>query len=105
MNDYDWIIEQHYTMKKTLKEIAIELGVTPSTIGRYCTQHNIPVRIYYSSISEKEITSYIKSLGYDVIQNDRTLIHPYEIMHHLLILENTGKCGIMVCLKNNGFSL
>lgn len=96
----DWLYEQHHTKNKTLTYIAKLLGVSVTTVSRYCKLHNIEVHqissVSNTSIDENAIKQYVQNLNTadgDVILNDRKLISPYE----LDILIPTNKLAIEYC--------
>lgn len=79
-----WLIEQHHTKKKTITHIAQQLGVSTTTVCRYCRLHEIEVKSFgfVKSISrgEQEIKHFVQQLIPDEIQvNVRNVIPPYEL--------------------------
>lgn len=74
LEDKDWLIYQHHTQKKTLTQIGNELGCDTTTISRYCNNHNIDVHYYYESAQQREVSDWIRSLGVNVLTNQRKLI-------------------------------
>ena len=75
----DWLIDQHYTSKKTLSEIANQLSVDTTTIKNHLNSHGLSTKYYYQSTPEKQITEVLVSYGIIVEQNNRTIISPYEL--------------------------
>ena len=46
LNDKNWLYEQHYTQHKSLVEIALELNVNDTTVGRYLHNHGLETQHY-----------------------------------------------------------
>ena len=44
LEDYVWMYNEYITKRKTLQDIAEDLGVVKSTVGNYMLKHNIPMR-------------------------------------------------------------
>ena len=44
LEDFDWMYNEYMTKRKTLQEIADDLGIVKSTVGSYMSKHNIPMR-------------------------------------------------------------
>lgn len=79
LNDREFLIKEHHDNQKPIFQIAQELGVNGSTVQRYCRNHGIEAKYFMSSQAEKEIADLIKGCGYNVLENDRTLIRPSEL--------------------------
>ena len=74
------LIRAHISHKKSLPQLAGELGVSQSTV--YCSmqKHAIDVQRFHSSTGEHEIVEFLQSLGVtNVITNTKKLIAPYEV--------------------------
>lgn len=78
LSDFDWLYEQHVNQKRTQLEIANELGINVTTVGRYLEKFNIPKQYGVSSQSEKELVDWLH-LYTNVITNSRSIISPYEL--------------------------
>lgn len=80
LNDKQWLIEQHHTLKKTLEKIADEISVSGSTICNYLKKYDIEIKTRSSSMAEREIIEFMKSLtSSTIISNSRKIIPPYEL--------------------------
>ena len=77
LNSKEWLTEQHLT--KTVGEMAIDLGVSPSNLCKYFHKHNISITRHATSFPEKLIIEYYTSKGIKLIPHDRTVIAPREI--------------------------
>ena len=80
LNNADWLFNEQ--KKKTINQIANELGVSSSNLGKYFMKYNIPITNvnFNTSDAEKEIVSFIKSLGIsNISQNNRNTIFPKEL--------------------------
>lgn len=79
LNDFEWLKEQNQT--KTLLEIASDLGVDNTTVQSRFYQHGEQPKYHTNanSAAERELFDLIASWGIEVIQNDRTVIHPKEL--------------------------
>ena len=80
LNDSDWLIEQHHTLKKSLTQIAKELDVSDCTVGNYLKKSKVKVNHYGGSTQEKEIVEFIKNnITTEIITNSKKIIPPREI--------------------------
>jgi len=82
MHDKEWLIEQHHALKKSIKQIAKELKINDSNLGSIFKKLNIEITQTGTSMQEKEIYEYIKSIlpsDIEIITNDRTVISPFEL--------------------------
>ena len=77
LNSKDWLTEQHLT--KTVGEIAIKIGVSPSNLCKYFHKHGIPINRHATSFPEKLIIEYYTAKGITLIPHDRSVIAPREI--------------------------
>lgn len=75
----NWLITEHVGSKRTLEDIALELGVQDTTVGRYCKQHGIAVQRFAVSAGERNLQDWITSLGIPLVSNDRSIIPPQEL--------------------------
>lgn len=87
LRDKDWLIEQHSVQKRKLKDLADEIGSSPATLSRWLQFHGIIAneRNSYDRPNAQaskpclEIAEFIRSLGFEVKLNDRSLIGPLEV--------------------------
>lgn len=79
LNDLNFLMYQHMTLKKSCQEIANELGCSPTPILTRLTNAGIDVIRHNVSNVEKEIREYIETFTSDVIYNDRKIISPHEL--------------------------
>lgn len=76
MNDRDWLIDQHHTQKKTLSQIAKELGFNDiTTVYRYCVKSGVEIKYYYESAQQREVSDWLTSLDIKVESNIRNIIN------------------------------
>ncbi len=47
LNDYDWLVEQYITQNKTAIQLASELNISNTTIGRHLRKHEIEIKQTY----------------------------------------------------------
>lgn len=92
----DWLIDQHYTQKKSYTEIANDIGLSVTAVCRWGKNHNISVRKYNTSVGEKKLFEYVKSLltDFNVVSSTREIISPKEldiyVPSHNLAIEYNG---------------
>lgn len=87
LRNKNWLKEQHIDNKRTLLDIAEEIGSTVPTLSRFLSYHNIvanntniyPRKITRNSKEQAELSDYIKTITHDVIINDRKLLEGAEI--------------------------
>jgi very-short-patch-repair endonuclease len=80
LTDKDWLIEKNHVEGKSCVEIADILGTNNTTVNKAMYRLGLtPNYNYSSSYFEKQMSSFIRDLGINVIENDRNLISPYEI--------------------------
>jgi len=85
LDDIGWLKDQHHTQRKALLQIATELGFcenTPTNSGimsKMMRKHGIDIRHYFQSSGERELCSFIASLGVEMQTNCRTIIPPKEV--------------------------
>ena len=85
--DREWILKEHKEKHRTLEDIADEIGSTKSTLSVYLKKHDIDANAPNSydrdnAITSKEcqeVANYILSLGFDIQQNNRTILNGREI--------------------------
>lgn len=80
IEDKEWLIKQHHTLKRSLLDIASELSINDSTLGRYFKKHDISVLGFFVSTAEREIVEFLQSLNIpNIITNTRDIITPLEL--------------------------
>lgn len=81
LNNCEWLVKQHHSLKRPLVDIAKELNVSDSTLNRYMKQHGIRTICTFNSVGEIELRNYIKNLlpEYNVEHNTRGVIGRYEL--------------------------
>lgn len=78
--DATWLDEEYNVKKRSLSEIADELGIYYSTVGEYCRKLGFDIRLTaLRSVEESQICDYIRSLNVDVVESDRSVISPKEL--------------------------
>lgn len=91
--DRDWLIKRHHDDKRTQQQIAIELDVNPTTVGRVFNLLSIQKRRYYGSGGERELSDWLTQLGVGHQRNYR-MDGRYEldiyIESHQLAIEYCG---------------
>lgn len=64
LQDRNWLNEQYNQQKKTLVDIADDLGVYYSTVAEYCKKHGFEIRRRANySLEEKQISAFLDGLG------------------------------------------
>ena len=80
LNNPKWLYEQYVVNIKSASEIASEIGCDYSTVLEYVRKQGWPVRqVYNKSLAEKQIASYIESLGFTVTSPTDKLSGKQEI--------------------------
>lgn len=81
LHDAEWLTYQHQEKQRTLLDIAIELKVQHSTIGRYFSIHNINVMRFNFSRSELDLFNMISDIVPDekIVHNTKKVIPPQEL--------------------------
>lgn len=95
LNDSKWMTVQHIENKRSQLDIANELAVNPTTVGRYLVRHGIDKMYGQGSTGESQVYEFIQSLiGPEKVKsNVRDIISPYE----LDIYVPTQKIAIEYC--------
>lgn len=70
----EWLVEEHIVKKKTLKQIALELSVDPTTVERACNRTGTEIKYYYESAQQRELSDWLTSLDIKVETNVRNII-------------------------------
>lgn len=79
MDDRDWLHHQYVTLMRPSTSIAKELNIFYGTVLDYCRSYGFEIRHRYNrSEAEKEVESFVKSLGVNVTVGDRSIIG-YEL--------------------------
>jgi hypothetical protein len=80
LNDSKWLTTQHHENKRTLREIAHELEVDPTTVSNYCNKLGVEVKHFFVSNGEQDVFKFVTSLtDLIVLTNVRDIIPPYEL--------------------------
>lgn len=97
LNNKDWLATEHVVNQRTLEDIARELGVQDTTVGRYCKRLNIDVVRFPVSAGERELQETVMAMfgtTDDVCINTRSVIPPLEldvyVPRHNLAIEYCG---------------
>lgn len=78
--DRDWLEKEYVEKKRTLVDIAAELGVYYSTVGDYCSRHGFEIRQRSQySLLEIELATFVQSMGLEVETNERKILSGKEI--------------------------
>lgn len=92
----EWLYEEHVNKNRTIIDMANELGVTDSTMGKQLRRHNVPIQYNHDgrSLGERQLYDYVATLAPDARSSDRDLIGPKEldivIPSHKLAIEYGG---------------
>jgi hypothetical protein len=80
LNNKDWLYNEYIIQKKPSVTIAKELDIYYGTVLDYCRRHGFEIQ-YYRNLSseESEISDWLNSININHIQNDKSLIFPFEI--------------------------
>jgi len=84
IKDLDWLTHQHFVLKKSIQQIADELGVSPTPILKFLASNDVEL-IRYNNIDElssihADILSFLNLLySGEILINNRTLARPKEI--------------------------
>lgn len=95
LNNKEWLQEEYVNKKRSLVDLADQLGVYYSTVGEYCRQHgfNIRQRSNYS-LEETQISEFLNSLNISHIDGDWTILDRQEldiwIPSHSVAIELNG---------------
>lgn len=81
LNDRSWLVQQHHKNKKSLQQIAEELGLKDRTsISRKLVGFDIEIQRFFQSTGEREIFTFLtEELHLNVIQQDRKILEGQEI--------------------------
>ena len=80
LSDPTWFATQHFTLQKSLTDIAHELSIDPSTSHRRFRALNIgSPQQFPVSKNEREIGTFLNTLGVQVVCNTRSVISPLEL--------------------------
>lgn len=83
LNDTNWLIDQHTQQRKSLYEIADELGISPTPISYRLHQAGIKVARYNMSTPEKELYDFLTTITTNILQSDRNVLAPKELDFYL----------------------
>jgi hypothetical protein len=79
LTNKEWLYNEHVVLKQSLTQIANDLKINDTTVGKYLHQHGIKTQIFFTSIGEQQIREFMQSLGILVSYNDRSIISPLEL--------------------------
>jgi len=80
LSNQAWLDNEYNIKKRSLSEIAYELGIDYTTVSSYCKKFNFTIRpSSMRSVEECEIVSFINDLGFTTDISNRTLISPKEL--------------------------
>lgn len=76
LNDKEWVRQEYVDNKRPMTHIAEELGCYFRTVGDWAERHGFEVRSSNGAVSYTEIEcrEYVKSLGFEIQENTRTVI-------------------------------
>lgn len=95
LNDRNWLYDQHYVKKNTLSTIAQKLECDVVTVSRHLSTADLQTQYFFRSTGEQEVGDFIRSLGVDIIVNNRSIISPYELDIYLPSLKIAIEyCGV-----------
>lgn len=79
LDNIAWLKDQHIIQQKTQTKIAEDLGVSRGLVKQALIAADItPIR-HPNSQGERDLGEYIKSLGYDIQTNNRSILHGKEL--------------------------
>jgi hypothetical protein len=80
-SDIVWLKQQHHTNKRSVSNIANEIGYAQSSLCQVFHRHNIQTRMYFQSTGELELYELIKSIipNTKIIQGDRSVLGNKEL--------------------------
>ena len=76
-NDKQYFISQ-LAQNKSIEDIADQLKCWPGSVRTIIKYHKIKLPTQ-TSIGERQLTEFVKSLGVSVLTSDRKIIYPYEL--------------------------
>jgi hypothetical protein len=80
LSDPEWLKAEYVEKQRSLVDIAEELNVFYGTVGEYCAKHGFEIRRRSNySLEEMQIANYIKSLGFDAVESDYSVLGSHEI--------------------------
>jgi len=80
LSSKQWLEHEYVAKARSALDIASELNVDYSTVLFYCQKHKFDIRQYtHTSKKESQIKTYIETLGFDIVQSDRSLLDGKEI--------------------------
>lgn len=75
VNDEDWLYQEYVVKTRHAVDIGAELGIDYSTVLERCRKYGFEIRQYSNrSFKEIQVENYIRSLGFDVVVGDRTIL-------------------------------
>lgn len=79
LENKEWLINQHHIQKKTLTQIAQEIGCNPQTVSNYCYKQSVEIKYYFESAQQREVSDWLTSLDIIVHTNVRNKISRGEL--------------------------
>lgn len=87
LKNKEWLYQKHIIERKKCEDIAELIGSTPATVSRFLKFHNIIAnksnsydrKINKQSGEEKQLASFISSLGVNIKTSDRSILNGSEI--------------------------
>lgn len=77
LNNIDWLVEENQLKNMTM--IAHGLNVNPSTVNHRFSNANVKYKRHSASAFESSVVDYIKTLGVEFVQGDRSVLGNYEL--------------------------
>lgn len=105
LSDCDWITNQHVVLKKPLIQIASELGVGDTMVGRYLHNHGLDTKLFMTSVGENELAAFVDSIlpTTTITRNTRSVIPPLELDIYIPSLKIAIEyCGVFWHSEQNG---
>lgn len=80
LSDISWLTEEYINKKRTLVDIADELGIFYGTVGEYCKKFGFTIRQRTNySLEETKVCKFLESLNIDYIHSDWKTLGKKEI--------------------------
>lgn len=82
LNDEHWLRTEYHDKKRSVEDLRTDFNqaIGAAAIIASITKFNIPRHyVNHRSVGEREVESFVRSLGFDVEISNRTLIKPHEL--------------------------
>jgi hypothetical protein len=80
LSDYNWCYTEYEIKKRSLVDIADELGIFYGTVASYLEKHNFTIRSHSNfSRAEKSLLTFVENLVPNVLSNDREMLNGLEL--------------------------